>query len=453
MINLLLALFLSFAQAQSTTQRTGTVVSDLNSRITLLGASQTFTGTCEEVRKYSDITVTMTGTPSAAPGTLIFEFAYQCADFDTALAISVPYTLAGPNSFVPLPLRNVFPYFRLKYVNGSTPQTAFRLITTYHWQTSGFITRVVNQTIDENEPVQNVRSIPTGKSPDGPYTNLPSTGIVSSQSTTTLLGSSGVFQGPIILCEGYLAVSMRIISNVNSADMGVEFLWFADSSGSIPLGKTPFTYGNAPDMTPLNVPVGAAKYFRVRYTNGTLAQASFALSTALIISAPPPDVLPISSTITGNNAAQISRAVIDGLKESGGYSTVGLSNTSSLKVAITDRPSEVRSRVSVVANIDHVSLSATPTVIYTPTVGKSFYLLNIIISCLNNTNSVGRFNLNDNGTVKAPFSIASKPVGGIEGQYVAIASFTEPIKFTTNIRATEVSGDVICSLTVGGYDE
>lgn len=429
--------------------RSGIYVSALNTNIVeTLDASETFNGAGEDISQFAETSINLYGEPALAPGTLFFEYSRDGSNWD----VSVPYVLAGPQSFVPLPLRAVLPFFRVRYTNGSTPLTVFRLTTVHHWQNAKHITRVVNQSIDENEPVEMNRSIQTGKSPDGPYTNLPATGTVSSQSSNTPLSANASFNGSVISTAGYLSASVTVISNINSAANGLTFNWYANSAGTRSLGSTSFTYGNAPNATSVQVPI-KGPFFNITYTNGGTLQSTFELSTSLSVTSPPPDVLPISSTITGNNAAQIVKANVVGLQENGTYSNVGLSNSGSMKIAITDRPSEVRSRTYIIANIDHISLSATPTVIYTVTGGKIFYLQNIILSMINQANAVGRLNINDNGTVVIPITISSKPAGATEGQFTQISAFTEPIHFTNNVRATEVAGDVIASITIVGYEE
>lgn len=117
------------------------------------------------------------------------------------------------------------------------------------------------------------------------------------------------------------------------------------------------------------------------------------------------------------------------------------------------RPSDPAIREFVHKYIDHVALTTSATVIHTVTSGKVFYLQNIVLSVINNSTSNGRFNINDEGTIKIPFTLPTKPIGGDDGSFSQAASFQEPLKFTTSVRATEVAGAITASITIVGYEE
>lgn len=161
----------------------------------------------------------------------------------------------------------------------------------------------------------------------------------------------------------------------------------------------------------------------------------------------------VSNVFVDNLIPSNFKSQIYGVKEDGSLASPSLSPTGATKVAITDRPSEVRSRIYICKNIDHVILTSTPTIIHTVTEGYKFYLVNIILAIVNQQNQVGRFNINDNGSVIIPVTMAQKPVGATEGQFTQISSFVEPLQFSTNVRVTEVAGDIIASITIVGYEE
>jgi hypothetical protein len=430
-------------------QKSGIVVSESNSFSGALGAGAIFTGTAEDIRQYSETTVNVYGTPSVAAGTLYFEYSPDGLNWD----VSVPYTLDGPQSFVPLPLRTVLPFFRVRYENGLTPLLSFRLTVVYHWSSAKQITRVINQVIDENEPVENVRAFIGGKSPDGPFTNLPSSGGASAQSTNTPLGIAGTFLGSEIQSTtGYLASAISIISNVNGATDGLKFNWYADLAGLRPLGVTSFTYGSAPLATAVQVPI-KGPYFRISYLNGAIAQATFELVTTLLVTAPPPDVLPISSTITGNNAASIVKASIVGLQENGIYSNSKLSNSSSQMVAIADRPSEVRNRTRVIIPVNRTTVALAGTVLYTVTATKTLYISNFFFTQLNDSAAIGEWRLRDSVTVKSGFILSSRAGGTPAAASSAAPTLPEPLNFTTNVNAVLITGTIEIAGFLLGYEE
>lgn len=146
----------------------GIVVSTGNTSTIPLGAGASFTGAAEDVTTYHEVDINLGGAPANAPGTLYFEFSPDGTNWD----VSVPLTLDGP-SIVPLTLRVILPFFRVRYINGATPQTEFRLTTVFHKSSGKTLTRFLNQYIDYNEPVENMRAFISGARPDGSFGNVP----------------------------------------------------------------------------------------------------------------------------------------------------------------------------------------------------------------------------------------------------------------------------------------
>jgi len=457
-----------------------TVVTDANNTTTAtLGAGATFTGTATDITNYSQINLSLFGRPNIlvsgdgtdAKASLFFEFSPDSTNWD----ISVPILVRTPGIFIPYPLINVHKYFRVRYLNDGgvaaitalglsetagtpTAQTEFRMYSYQLPLASKELARTLDQSVSGSDPVSLGRNVIMGKNPNLTYSNLPATGTANDQSSNALLGIGATFNaaGPIVDMSGYVAASATVVSDVNSAANGLMFSWYADAAGTRSLGSTTFTYGNSPLRTSVNVP-RHGPYLRVTYTNGAVAQASFELITTLLVTAPPPDVLPIASTITGNNAAQIVKANVVGLQENGIYANVGLSNAGSMKVAVTDRPSEVRNRIAVKKFITGTALVAAPgTTIHTPAVGKTFYLNSFIASCLNTAATNGEWTLQDGAdtTDRVPFLMAPRVSGSNPSPADnSSPSMPEPIPFTTDVRAIELLGDVTCSITIVGYDE
>ena len=448
-----------------------------NSSTTPLGAGSTFTGAVTDISEYAQVNfavfvrpnTVVSGDASDAKGSVFFEFSRDGTDW----RISVPILVRFPGLFVPYPLINVHPFFRVRYLNDGgvaaiaalglsdaagtpTAQTVFELDTYLLPFATKELARTLDQGVSGSDPVSLGRNVIMGKNPNDSYSNLPATGTANSQSTNTPLGVSGVFNaaGTIIDMSGYVAATITILSDVASATGGILFNWYADAAGTRYLGPSDFTYGTPGVRTSVNVPRNGP-FLRVTYMNGVVAQGSFELVTTLLVTAPPPDVLPIASTITGNNAAQIVKAASVGLREDGIYDNVGLSNSASLKVAITDRPSEVRDRVHVKEFITGVTLGAG-TIIYTVPAGYVFYLNSIITSYVNTSVVAnGQWCLQD-GTDTAdriPFILGQAAAGAPAVGASPSPPLPEPIPFTTDVRAIGLAGTVIASVTVIGYSE
>jgi len=139
-------------------------VSKNNSSIIPLGAGASFIGYTDNLSSFLEIDISLAGMPVNAPGTLCFEFSSDGIDWD----VSVPISLLGP-SIIPTPLRIILPFFRVKYINGATPLTEFRLTSVYHKECSIRTTRLLSQTIDPNEPLE-VSRIAKSVLPDGAAT-------------------------------------------------------------------------------------------------------------------------------------------------------------------------------------------------------------------------------------------------------------------------------------------
>jgi len=431
-------------------RRTGTTVSTVNTTITPLGAGATFTGGIEDIKLYGEITVNVAGAPANAPGTFIFEFSPDGINFD----ISVSRVLIGP-SLIAQPLRNVLPFFRIKYVNGATPQTEFRLTTILHFDPAKPLSRYLDQDLDVNEPVEITRAVAAGKSPDGPFTNMPSSGEVTAQSTSTPLGGSASFNatGPITDAFGFTAVVVTIISDVPSVNMGVRFQWFADLAATRGLGESTFTYTAQPNQAHFQVP-RQGRFFRMVYDNNSAAQTTFELVTTLLTGAPPSDVLSIADIIGPATLAQIVKANIVGQREDGDFANSELSNNNAQKVAIADRPSEIRGRVPFHIPIDNIALVTAPgTILHTVTVGKIFHLQSFSLKSLNDSPTNGHWTLTDAGTIKDSFVSSSRVAGAPAAASSSSPPLPEPITFATNIRLEEVTGVIDVSGFLNGYEE
>ena len=136
-------------------------ISKNNTTVIPLGAGESFTGTPDTLASFQEIDITVAGSPEIAPGTLYFEFSSDNYHWD----VSPARMLAGPN-IVPIILRSISMYFRVRYVNGPVPLTELRLTTVLHRSGAMRITRFLDQAIDVNEPVEMVR-VAKAALPDG----------------------------------------------------------------------------------------------------------------------------------------------------------------------------------------------------------------------------------------------------------------------------------------------
>lgn len=424
-----------------TNQRSDGVSSGNSSTVTLL-AGQTFTGVFEDVLGYANISIVAFSNVASATDGLKLEYStdgINIDDFDsfTVSASNGTQVSSGATS----------KYFRVRYTNGSTNQTTFRLQTVYHITAPKSSTHRIDDSINGENDAELSKSVVTGKNPDGQFTNEGTSGVVSSNSSTTPLGIGGVFQAPYFDNASFIASSFYCLTDQN----GSLVIETSDDGATVIRTSTFPIVANTPFYISQT---SVGRYTRARFTNTSgVAQTIFRLQTMLKTTPISPTALTISTALSSNAVALNSRSILAGQQENGTFSNVGLSNTASVKVAITDRPSEVRSRTKVEARIFNTSLAAASTVVYTVTAGKTLYVESMIISALNNTNAIGEYRVTDGATDKFGYLVGEKAAGVPATSSSSSPALPEPIPFTTNFGVREISGDIILSIYFIGYEE
>lgn len=99
------------------------VVDGANSSSTVLGAAGAFTGRAEDVSIYAAVNVFAFADQA---GTLFVEFSVDGTNWDKSNSFAVTASTASIQSLAPSAQ-----FVRVRYVNGATPQTVFRLQTFY----------------------------------------------------------------------------------------------------------------------------------------------------------------------------------------------------------------------------------------------------------------------------------------------------------------------------------
>lgn len=196
-----------------------------------------------------------------------------------------------------------------------------------------------------------------------------------------------------------------------------------------------------------------SRYVRIRYVNGATPQTTFRLQTIYKRTRGKPSSHRLEESIVGDNDAELVKAVLTGISETSTlYENVELSATNSLKVALTDRSSEVRGRLHVDKFIENVS--AFPTTIHTVTAGYIFHLMSIGVTGLNtSTTSNGRLVIRDDTTIKIPYLVGQASSGAPGPIAIAPAAFLEPIPFSTNVNIQQLGGLNTVSIYIVGYEE
>jgi len=153
-------------------------------------------------------------------------------------------------------------------------------------------------------------------------------------SSTTPLAGGGVFTGAAIEITNYSAINVAVYSNVASATNGFQMQFSPDGinwdhTHSFTLSTVPggLSYAQAAEL----------RYFRVVYTNGASAQATFRLTTILKPTNVSPSRYTVEQAVTATQMADVVKSVIHGKTTGGGggYIDVKVNPSGALVTATT----------------------------------------------------------------------------------------------------------------------
>lgn len=149
-------------------------------------------------------------------------------------------------------------------------------------------------------------------------------------STVEQLAINGVFTG-----SGwqdtidYGVLSINVVSDQNSATNGLDVQWSNDG-----INVTDHDYFTILANTPKTFTFGPAeRYFRLVYTNGSLATSTFHLTSLLRRVYVKPSSHRISDSIVGQDDAELVKSVITGLRDDGTFGNTILDNENRIQVS------------------------------------------------------------------------------------------------------------------------
>ena len=254
-------------------------VDDNNSSASVLsGATSGFTGNWSDVSSYSSLSVLVDGTATGTTsGTLQLQFSHDSVIVNRDIQISVSDITNAP----PRTLGIVAKYFRVIYTTDGD-LTSFDLQTMYHKTQVQLVSRL-DQTLNENDDVTNVRAVLTGQQPDGDYVNSVADG--TAFSTSSLLLSGETYTSPWTDTDGFNSISVFIESDVKSEIDGVTVQFTDDVQAGVPVVRKALNY----TYEQKDIDRGYLEFtfpteldgFRLLYTNNSDNQGSFFIQSDL----------------------------------------------------------------------------------------------------------------------------------------------------------------------------
>lgn len=205
-------------------------VSQANSTSTALAAGATFTGIAEDVSQYASLSVAFYVQPLNATGNVLIQFSNTASPFYAVSNTVTAVTSITAGGFT-LDVITAAQYFRVSYVNDTTPQTSLMIQSIFHPQARiAQATTRYAQTPTDYTDVLNTRSILWGKTLGGGVyepvaTNGENSLIVTVADPRTAFGSLDVSQDTPT-CQVDFIYGINTILTSNSTASGGLVQWY-----------------------------------------------------------------------------------------------------------------------------------------------------------------------------------------------------------------------------------
>lgn len=189
---------------------------------------------------------------------------------------------------------------------------------------------------------QLVTSIAKGQQPDGDYVNTPADGNVYIHETP--LGAAGTFTTDAFDSDGWKAIELYIATDQVSLQDGIVIEYTPDAQAVSPVWYPGPKFTFAQDAVDAGFLIKrfapALDGFRLTYTNGGFAQASFFLSLELKNGQTEPTSTSIENDIDPTQGALLARSTIFAIDDVGTYGNVSRADQGGLRVSINEHESE-----------------------------------------------------------------------------------------------------------------
>ncbi len=172
-------------------------------------------------------------------------------------------------------------------------------------------------------------------------------------SSTSPLGISGVFTGAAFDITGYVSINVNVMSNVPSATSGVRLEVSPDGTNWDHSHSTTYTAATGVGY----IFYAEARYARVVYTNGAVAQSFFRLQTIFKSTLTKSSLYTLSQAINSNMFAELNRSIITGETTAGGGGYVNVKvNPSGAMVTATTIDTALPAGTNNIGDVDVLTL-------------------------------------------------------------------------------------------------
>jgi hypothetical protein len=274
--------------------------------------------------------------------------------------------------------------------------------------------------------------------------------------TTANLGIAGVYDSGVLDLRGFTQVDTHVVADVDGV---ITVHWYSDAAGTDQVRLLTIPYSAANGFNLLAAPA-FTPFVKYVYTNGAVGQADFFFETKFLHTSLSPQILGLTAFIAGGMVAQLNRSILVGTDTAGAYNNVSVApvtntagTTQNLQVVSGARPSQLPGRTAVRIVTDAITV---PTLEYTVTAGKTFYITDILITVENSANALGQLLLRDGTTVAGAIVLpifVPDPGAGSSSVTTVSHSFIEPLAFVAGVFYDEATGTLTMSGTLIGYEE
>jgi hypothetical protein len=242
----------------------------------LLGNGATYSSGVLDSQNYTQV---QTHVLSDKDGTLTISFYEDSAGTDLLRTLSIPYT--GGSGFKMFSAPAFTPYVKYEFTCNEVGQSDFYYDTKFLTGALSGQVLGIEDFIASGMVTNLGRNVQVGLNPDGVYINNAAPGIDANNTTSALLGISGIFTGAWSRVDLYGEIKVAMHTDVESASCLLQLSHDGvaiDTSLSLPpqlntAGLWSFIHSLNPSLP----------YFRVVYTNGATAQTDFNLTTTYLV--------------------------------------------------------------------------------------------------------------------------------------------------------------------------